>query len=119
MDFTKLEKDNKGFQYLLVITEIFTKFAVAVTTKNQKASTVAYIFIDKWLFYFRPPTKLHSDQRKFFDAEIAMELCKANRIKKTRIMLYHPEGNSVTESLNITNSEFVENTRHKREELLV
>lgn len=35
LDFTKLEND-KGYQYLLVITDVFTKFAVAMATKDKK-----------------------------------------------------------------------------------
>lgn len=41
MDFLSLEPDSSGTKDILVITDHFTKFAVAVPTPNQKARTVA------------------------------------------------------------------------------
>lgn len=41
MDFLSLEPDTSGTKDILIITDNFTKFAVAISTANQKARTVA------------------------------------------------------------------------------
>ena len=44
MDFLSLETDNKGVKDVLVMTDHFTKYAIAVSTKNQTAKVVAEAF---------------------------------------------------------------------------
>lgn len=41
MDYVSIEPDNRDTRNILVITDDFTKFAVAVQTKDQKARTIA------------------------------------------------------------------------------
>lgn len=41
MDYLSLEPDGKGTKNILVITDHFTKYAVAIPTADQKARTVA------------------------------------------------------------------------------
>lgn len=56
MDFLSLEPDRSGTKDILVITDHFTKFAVAIPTPNQRARTVAKCLWDNFI-----PEKLHSD----------------------------------------------------------
>ncbi|BFZ00191.1 hypothetical protein BsWGS_03230 [Bradybaena similaris] len=102
MDFTKFETDRKGFQNLLVITDIFSKFTVAIPTKDQKASTVAKCLLERWIYYFGAPLKLHSDQGKNFESQLIQELCKMYGIHKTRTSPFNPAANGVTERMNRT-----------------
>lgn len=57
---------RKGFQHLLVMNGVFSNFIVVVPMKDQNASTVAKSLLEKWIFDFGPPVKLHSDQGKSF-----------------------------------------------------
>lgn len=41
LTFITLEKSKGGFENILVITDYFTKYAMAVPTKNQLAKTTA------------------------------------------------------------------------------
>lgn len=41
LTFITLEKSKGGFENVLVITDYFTKYAMAVPTKNQLAKTTA------------------------------------------------------------------------------
>jgi hypothetical protein len=48
IDFTLLERSSDGKENVLVMTDVFTKFSLAVPTKDQKASTVAKVLVKEW-----------------------------------------------------------------------
>ncbi len=62
MDFLSLEPDKCNTKDILVITDHFTKYAVAVPTRNQKAQTVARCLWENFLVHYGFPERLHSDQ---------------------------------------------------------
>jgi len=45
MDFTLLEPSRSGLENVLVTTDVFSKYTVAVPTQNQQASTVAQVLL--------------------------------------------------------------------------
>uniref|UniRef100_A0A669B1Z3 Gypsy retrotransposon integrase-like protein 1 n=1 Tax=Oreochromis niloticus TaxID=8128 RepID=A0A669B1Z3_ORENI len=95
MDFLSLEPDRSRTKDILVITDHFTKYAVAVPTPNQKAKTVAKCLWDNFLVHYGIPEKLHSDQGPDFESRTIKELCKMAGIHKIRTTPYHPRGNPV------------------------
>ena len=76
LDFTKINPSKTGKENVLVITDAFTKFSLAVCTPNQTAKTVAKILIEKWFHVYRVPSQIHSDQGRCFDSNIIKALCK-------------------------------------------
>ncbi len=62
MDYLSLEPDGKGTKNILVITDHFTKYAVAVPTSDQKVKTVAKALWNHFLIHYGFPERLHSDQ---------------------------------------------------------
>lgn len=48
IDFTLLEPSRNGYENVLVITEVFSKIIVEVSTRDQRASTMAQVLISKW-----------------------------------------------------------------------
>ena len=62
LDFTKVDPSQDGKENVLVITDAFSKFAVAVVTPNQKAQTVAKVLVDKWFYTYGIPTQIHSNK---------------------------------------------------------
>ena len=99
MDFTILEKCD-GRENVLVITDIFTKFTIAVPTRDQKAKTVAKILAREWFFRFGVPLRLHSDRGANFESDLIRELCKIFSIRKTSTTPYRPQSNSCCERFN-------------------
>lgn len=55
MDFLSLEPDTSNTKDILVLTDHFTKFAVAVPTPNQKAQTVAKCLWDHFMVCYGIP----------------------------------------------------------------
>ncbi|XP_059424785.1 uncharacterized protein LOC132159269 [Carassius carassius] len=68
MDFLSLEPDKSGTKDILVITDHFTKFAVAMPTPNQKAHTVAKCLWENFMVHYGTPEKLHSDEGPDFES---------------------------------------------------
>lgn len=95
MDFLSLEADKSGTKDILVITDHFTKFAVAIPTPNQKARTVAKYLWENFMVHYGIPEKLHSDQGPDFESRTIKELCRVAGIHKVRTTPYHPRGNPV------------------------
>jgi len=102
MDFLGLEVSKGGYQYILVITDLFTRYAVAIPTKNLSAKTTALAFNNNFVVHYGFPGRIHSDQGGSFENKVIRELCNLTGMEKSRTTPYHPAGNGMTERFNST-----------------
>ena len=94
MDYLSIEPDRSNTKDVLVITDFFTKYALAIPTPNQKARTVAKCLWENFIIHYGFPEK-HSDQGPDFESKKIKELCDLAGIRKARTTPYHPRRNPV------------------------
>ena len=82
---------------IFVITDHFTRYALAVMTKDQTTKTVMKVFYEHFIAVFGVPTKLLSDRGANFTSALVEELCAAFSIQKCRTTTYHAQCNGQVE----------------------
>lgn len=90
IDFLTIEPDSRNVCNVLVVTDHFTRYAQAYTTKDQKALTVAKTLCEKFFVHYRLPNRIHSDQGRDFESRLIKEMLNVLGIKKSRTSPYHP-----------------------------
>lgn len=101
-DFLKVDTCKGGIENILVVTDHFTKYAIAVATKNQTAKVTAEALLNNFILHYGIPTRLLSDQGSNFESDIIRELCKLMNIEKSKTSIYNPRCNGISERYNRT-----------------
>lgn len=102
LDFTLLEPSASGHENVLVLTDVFSKYTLAVPTRDQRAATVAKVLVEEWICKFGVPGRIHSDQGRCFESLLLQQLCSFYGVQKSRTTPYHPAGNGQCERFNRT-----------------
>ena len=76
MDFTVLETSRDGFKNVLIVIDVFTKYAWVIPTKDQRAVTVARSLVKHVFLPYRCRLHLHSDCGRNFESQLVRELCE-------------------------------------------
>ena len=102
LDYTSIESTmelNKPLvvRNILVITDHFTRYALAVVTKDQTAKTVVKVFYECFIAVFGVPMKLLSDRGANFMSTLVEELCATFGIQKCQTTAYHTQCNGQVE----------------------
>jgi hypothetical protein len=91
---------RRGYRYILVVQDAFSKWPEAWPLRNQKANTCARVLVSEYITRFGVPEDIHSDQGTNFESKLFKEMCSLLGIRKTRTTAYHPQGNGQVENLN-------------------
>ncbi|XP_063952150.1 uncharacterized protein K02A2.6-like [Lytechinus pictus] len=102
MDYLTLQRSSGGYENVLVITDHFTKLAVAVPTRDQTARTTAYAFWKHFVMVYGYPQRVHTDQGANFMSKLMKEMCILYGAAKSNTTPYHPQGNGLCERFNRT-----------------
>ena len=102
LDYTSIESTmelNKPpvVKNVLVMTDHFTRYALAVVMKDQMAKMVMKVFYECFIAVFGVPAKLLSDMGANFMSALVEELCSAFGIQKCRTTAYHVQCNGQVE----------------------
>ena len=88
---------NEGFNFILVVTDIATRFVILRPIPDKSAETIAQVLVE--LFGdFGLPSVLQSDNEKEFVNKILSKTYALLRVSHRRILSYHPRANSAAES---------------------
>ena len=93
---------SHGNKYILVITDLFTKWVEAFPLKDATATTLATTILNEVICRYGVPSGLHSDQGANLCSSVIYSLCELLGIAPTRTSAYHPEGNGQVERFNRT-----------------
>ena len=102
MDYLSLEPSKGNIENVLVITDHFTRYALAYPSKTQTAQATARILWDNFICHYGFPEKFISDQGRNFESDLIKELCKIAGVKKVHTTPYHPQCNGQCERFNST-----------------
>jgi len=88
--------------HLLVFTDYFTRYVVAVPTKDCGAESTAKQFVEKIVLQHGAPEELQSDQGPAFVGKVVEHTCAMAGTKKMFTTAYRPQANGMVERWNGT-----------------
>uniref|UniRef100_A0A3Q3DV46 Gypsy retrotransposon integrase-like protein 1 n=2 Tax=Hippocampus comes TaxID=109280 RepID=A0A3Q3DV46_HIPCM len=102
IDFWTAESGDKKTTDVLVVTDHFSKLALAFPCRNQSAKQVARCLWDKFFCIYGFPKRIHSDQGANFESRLIKDLLEMAGVHKSHTTPYHPMGNGIAERFNRT-----------------
>jgi transposase InsO family protein len=102
-----LKGSANGNKWIIVITDAFSKYSLAVPIPTKDAKTVAKAIFDRWLVLFSIPLQILTDQGKEYSNEVMQELSILLGFKHLTTSAFHPQTNSTSESYNRTMIKFL------------
>lgn len=102
VDYLSLGRPGDLYPYILVMTDLFSKYALAVPTKDQSAETTAKALYNGLIQTFGCPERILTDRGAAFESLVIKELCQLYGCQKSRTTAYHPQGNGACERFNQT-----------------
>ena len=96
-----LPRTEAGNVYILVVSDLFTKWVETYCIPDQKATTVADCFVDL-ISRFGVPKSILTDRGTNFESALVKRICEMLGISKVRCTAAHPQTDGQTERFNRT-----------------
>lgn len=93
---------DNGNQYIMVVSDYFSKWTEAYPLKEHCAQTVADKLVTEFICRFGTPYRIHTDQGREFESKLFAGMCELLEISKTRTTPYHPQSDGMVERYNRT-----------------
>ena len=93
---------SKGNVYILTVIDHFSKWVELFPMRNQEASTVAKLLVDRVFCVHGCPLQILTDQGPNFESSLFQELCRFLAIDKIRTTPYKPSTNGNIERFHAT-----------------
>ena len=90
----------KGYRYILVLSDYFTKWTDAFPLRRHTARAVAEVLVNRFIVYHGVPKQIHSDQGAEFESALFQELVKMLGSTKIRTTPYRPQSDGQVERFN-------------------
>ena len=97
-----LPRTQNGYQYVLCMTDRYSKMALVQPLTNITALTVARAFCKEWVYHYGQPTFLLSDRGSQFTSEFFGAVCDTLNVRQAFTSAYHPQTNGQVERFNRT-----------------
>ena len=75
-----LPVSERGHQYILVVTDVFTKWVEAFPLCDTVSPTLAEILVDEVIYRYGVPKNTHSDQDANFCSSVIQSVCNLLKI---------------------------------------
>ena len=89
-----------GSTVILVVTDLFTRFAEAYPLEDQKADLIAKTLVNEFFSRYGSPRIIRSDHGSNFTSNIVKEICKLYEINQVVGSTYHPMSQGSVERQN-------------------
>ena len=97
-----LPQTRNGNQFILVITDRYSKLARAIPMNKTTAPFVAAAVLNNWIFCYGIPNTILTDNGTQFISEFFKTVCHIMGIRRKTTTAYHPQTNGQAERYNKT-----------------
>ena len=102
VDILKLPLTSNGNRYVAVFMDYLTKWPEAFPIPDQRAETIAPLFLEHIVCRHGIPEELLSDRGANFLSNLIQEICQVLGVKKLNTSGYHPQTDGLVEKFNAT-----------------
>ena len=102
VNILKLPLTSNGNRYVAVFMDYLTKWPETFAIPDQKAETIAPLFLEHIVCRHGIPEELLTDRGTNFLSNLIQEICQILGVKKINTSGYHPQTDGLVEKFNAT-----------------